>query len=239
LRNDAFASLSTRNPKDRALARATFHGQFAARNLNVSHLGWNWRHRHPFIVIGWIGPLFWPFAYWDLVNYTYWPYAYDAFWPRAYDDIYGQAFDKSVAPKVSNLKVTKTGGGTFGTERTVTAQIDGEVRKAIMIVSQNFFANLVPVEIEAITDPTLYKKLPFDTEKDLAPVMLINRNPLVLVGRKTLEPSTLQELLALMKKAGILSHGPIPIGPKGSGGKPARKNSGPIWIVAFLPRALL
>jgi hypothetical protein len=92
LRNDAFASLSTRNPKDRALARATFHGQFAARNLNVSHLGWNWRHRHPFIVIGWIGPLFWPFAYWDLVNYTYWPYAYDAFWPRAYDDIYGGMF---------------------------------------------------------------------------------------------------------------------------------------------------
>ena len=33
---------------------------------------------------------------------------------------------------------------------------------------------------------TLYKNLPFDTEKDLTPVMLVNNNPLVLVGRKTL-----------------------------------------------------
>jgi tripartite-type tricarboxylate transporter receptor subunit TctC len=30
--------------------------------------------------------------------------------------------------------------------------------------------------------------------------MLINRNPLVLVGRKTLEPSTLRDLVALMKR---------------------------------------
>ena len=49
-------------------------------------------------------------------------------------------------------------------------------------------------------NPTLYKQLPFDTAKDLAPVMLINRNPLVLVGRKTLAPNTLAELVALMKK---------------------------------------
>jgi hypothetical protein len=88
LHNNAFASLSKNNVHDRALARATFRGRFAQRNWNVSHLGWNWRHRHPFIVIGWFGPLFWPFAYWDLVNYTYWPYAYDVFWPRAYDDLY-------------------------------------------------------------------------------------------------------------------------------------------------------
>jgi len=47
---------------------------------------------------------------------------------------------------------------------------------------------------------TLYKHLPFDTEKDLTPIMFINRNPLVLVGRKSLEANTMQELLALMKK---------------------------------------
>ena len=32
----------------------------------------------------------------------------------------------------------------------------------------------------------LFKNLPFDTVKDFTPVMLINRNPLVLVGRTTL-----------------------------------------------------
>src|SRR4029077_2373131 len=47
----------------------------------------------------------------------------------------------------------------------------------------------------------LYKNLPFDTEKDLTPVMFINNNPLVLIGRKTLEANTLAELLSLMKKS--------------------------------------
>ena len=46
---------------------------------------------------------------------------------------------------------------------------------------------------------TLYKDLPFDTEKDLKPVMFINRNPLVLVGRKSLPPNNLTELVAWMK----------------------------------------
>jgi tripartite-type tricarboxylate transporter receptor subunit TctC len=49
-------------------------------------------------------------------------------------------------------------------------------------------------------NPTLFKTLPFDTEKDITTVMLINRNPLVLVGRKGLAPNTLTELIALMKK---------------------------------------
>src|SRR6266487_6344673 len=46
---------------------------------------------------------------------------------------------------------------------------------------------------------SLYHNLPFDTEKDLAPVIFINNNPLVLIGRKTLEPNTLKELIAYMQ----------------------------------------
>ena len=46
----------------------------------------------------------------------------------------------------------------------------------------------------------LYKSLPFDTEKDFLPIAMINSNPLVLVGRKTLEANTLPELVAWMKK---------------------------------------
>src|SRR5207249_7026673 len=37
-------------------------------------------------------------------------------------------------------------------------------------------------------------KLPYDTERDLTPVGFINRNALVLVGRKALPPNTLGEL---------------------------------------------
>jgi hypothetical protein len=40
------------------------------------------------VVIGWFGPLFWPYADYDLFDYIYWPYAYDNFWPYAYDDVY-------------------------------------------------------------------------------------------------------------------------------------------------------
>ena len=54
--------------------------------------------------------------------------------------------------------------------------------------------------LQISANPTLFKSLPFDTEKDLTPVMLINRNPLVLVGRKGLAPNTLKDLIALMKK---------------------------------------
>ena len=41
--------------------------------------------------------------------------------------------------------------------------------------------------LQISANPSLYKSLPFDTVKDFAPVMLVNRNPLVLVGRNTLE----------------------------------------------------
>jgi tripartite-type tricarboxylate transporter receptor subunit TctC len=54
--------------------------------------------------------------------------------------------------------------------------------------------------LQISANPTLFQSLPFDTEKDLAPVMFINRNPLVLVGRKGLAPNTLAEFMALAKK---------------------------------------
>ena len=67
-----------------AFARATFQGRFAQFPL---------RHRHfrP-IVIGWFGPLFWPYAYDDFLDYAFYPYAYDSFWPYAYDDVYDGMF---------------------------------------------------------------------------------------------------------------------------------------------------
>ena len=44
------------------------------------------------------------------------------------------------------------------------------------------------------------KRCPSTPSKISRPVMLVNRNPLVLVGRSTLEPNTLADLVALMKK---------------------------------------
>jgi tripartite-type tricarboxylate transporter receptor subunit TctC len=79
------------------------------------------------------------------------------------------------------------GGNTIvGMEKVARATADGYTL---------LFANL-----QVSANVTLYKNLPFDTVKDFAPVMLVNRNPLILAGRTTLEPKTLPELVALMKK---------------------------------------
>jgi hypothetical protein len=85
LRNQSFANLSAaRDPNARMLARATFQGRFFDPQ-------WRRRFAHP-IVFGWVGPLFWPYAYDDFVDYTFYPYAYDTFWPYAYDDFYDGMF---------------------------------------------------------------------------------------------------------------------------------------------------
>ncbi len=54
--------------------------------------GWwhdRWRHRwYPYVVVGWVGPWFWPYAYYDFFDFFFFSYAYDDFWPYAYDDVY-------------------------------------------------------------------------------------------------------------------------------------------------------
>jgi tripartite-type tricarboxylate transporter receptor subunit TctC len=80
-----------------------------------------------------------------------------------------------------------TGGGTIiGTSKVARASPDGYT---LLLHNLQISANV-----------TLYKKLPFDTEKDLTPVIFVNQNPLILVGRKSLEANSLAELLALMQK---------------------------------------
>jgi LTXXQ motif family protein len=61
------------------LGFARFHGRFFG-----SPSPWWWSG----LAIGWIGPVFWPYAYFDFFDYVFWPYAYDDFWPYAYDDVY-------------------------------------------------------------------------------------------------------------------------------------------------------
>jgi tripartite-type tricarboxylate transporter receptor subunit TctC len=80
-----------------------------------------------------------------------------------------------------------TGGGTIiATNRVAKASPDGYT--------------LLLHNLQISANATLYKNMPFDTAKDLTGVMLVNNNPLVLVGRKDLQPNTLPELLAFMKK---------------------------------------
>jgi LTXXQ motif family protein len=54
------------------------------------HRGW-----HPYHHLGWVGPVFWPYAYGDFFYYALWPddYGYfDPFWAYGYGDIYEAMF---------------------------------------------------------------------------------------------------------------------------------------------------
>ncbi len=77
------------------------------------------------------------------------------------------------------------GGTTIATARVARAQPDGHT---LLLHNLQISANV-----------SLYSNLTFDTEKDLTPIIFINNNPLVLVGRKTLAPNTLSELIAHAK----------------------------------------
>jgi hypothetical protein len=75
-----------RNPESRAqisAAAATAGWRGHGRNG-----GW-WRHAHG--GYGWVGPLFWPFAYYDLSDYTLWGYD-PSLWDYGYGDIYAGIF---------------------------------------------------------------------------------------------------------------------------------------------------
>ena len=78
------------------------------------------------------------------------------------------------------------GGAIIGSEKVARATPDGYT---LLVHNLQIAANV-----------SLYESLPFDTVKAFVPVMLINRNPLVLVGRKTLAPDTLRDLVASMKR---------------------------------------
>jgi hypothetical protein len=77
----------------RLLSNPAARGQIAAvaalAGWHGGHFanGW-WRHSNGFF--GWVGPLFWPFAYYDIYDYTIWrDYG---FWYYGYPDIYAGIF---------------------------------------------------------------------------------------------------------------------------------------------------
>jgi tripartite-type tricarboxylate transporter receptor subunit TctC len=60
-------------------------------------------------------------------------------------------------------------------------------------------ATLLASPSSLASNPALYKSMPFDTMKDLAPISLVFRTPLVLVVNPALPVTSLGELIAMMK----------------------------------------
>ena len=101
-----------RNGQPRIAAQAARQGRFAAafaqpaastQQRQARRHRWSareaWRHhaRAPFIA--WYGPVFWPYAYSDVFDYTFWPDGYDdGYWAYAYDDFVDGLFWGEVGP---------------------------------------------------------------------------------------------------------------------------------------------
>jgi hypothetical protein len=87
-----------------AATRGRFAAQFRSNDalqartaLMARENGWAprhaWRRGHRAAFVAWLGPVFWPYAYSDIFNYTFWPYAYDpGYWAYAYDDFVDTVF---------------------------------------------------------------------------------------------------------------------------------------------------
>jgi TolA-binding protein len=65
--------------------------------------GWSprdaWRHHAHAAFVPWLGPVFWPYAYADIFDYTFWPEGYDdAYWAYAYDDLVDTVFWDAGSP---------------------------------------------------------------------------------------------------------------------------------------------
>ncbi len=80
----AFRSSTGRARITASAATAGWHGGRDGAN------GW-WRHGNG--GYGWVGPLYWPFAYYDMYDYAMWGYGDDdSFWGYGYGDIYAGIF---------------------------------------------------------------------------------------------------------------------------------------------------
>ncbi|KCB34446.1 tripartite tricarboxylate transporter family receptor [Bordetella hinzii CA90 BAL1384] len=89
-------------------------------------------------------------------------------------------------------------GGVIGAEKVARSPADGHT---------------LPVTTTAhVVNPAITKTLPYDTEKDFAPVALLARTPNVLVVNPKLPVNNLQELLAYAKKTGSVSYGSSGVG---------------------------
>ena len=138
---------------NRAIANVAWRSQFASARFHGNFFGsrwWPWWRGG--LVVGWIGPLFWPYADYDFFDYVFWPYAYDDFWPYAYDDVYYGIYGNyaDISPGVGSA------GHRGSSSSRRAARADGSERRPAEVCRDNA-AQLTdwPIErISAVVEPT-------------------------------------------------------------------------------------
>src|SRR3954451_3683908 len=115
------------------------------------------------------------------------------------------------------LVVTTAAGGALDlVARTVAERLSDALHQPVIIENQpagngsvaaGQFAKAAPdghtlmmvVDSTVTINPSLYKNLSYDPFKDFAPVSLVTRLPLVLIGNPAVKADNLKELIALAK----------------------------------------
>ena len=57
---------------NRAIANVALQSQFRQARFHGAFSGSAWPWWRGGVALGWFGPLFWPYAYYDLFDYVYW-----------------------------------------------------------------------------------------------------------------------------------------------------------------------
>jgi hypothetical protein len=118
--------------------------------VDSSDSAWPWWRGG--LVLGWFGPLFWPYAHYDLFDYVYWPYAYDDFWPYAYDDVYYGIYGPYAyyGPYGASRASGRVSSARYGSTRYATTT-NGSARRAAEVCS-NQAPELTDWPIEGISE---------------------------------------------------------------------------------------
>lgn len=107
------ANLHNPNWRNNIASNAALAGWKNGHGNGWWHNGGWWRHRHG--GYGWVGPLFWPFAYYDFYNYALWGGGYDdSFWDYGYGDIYAGLFSPYGYDELAGYMPQYSGGGSGG-----------------------------------------------------------------------------------------------------------------------------
>jgi LTXXQ motif family protein len=101
------------------IANRSLNANSAARTLHTSNSGGRfaragWGHHEHYNRFGWVGPLFWPFAYYDLYDYLWWGDENydDAFWGYGYGGIFAGMFSPYGYGDLVGYQARSTGGNS-------------------------------------------------------------------------------------------------------------------------------
>lgn len=112
-------------------------------------------------------------------------------------DLFARLFAQKLAPALGTTVIVENRPGAAGTTATAAVARAAPSGQMILFTPSNL----------AMTQ-ALYRTLPFDSRRDLAPITLVARAPFVLTVHPALPARNVKELLALAKtKPGSLDYG--------------------------------